>query len=119
MKFIESNHAIEEQKEMVDAINKLETLDVELTVEEGNLISVGWGHEGHHGEYCLQLNKMRNQEAIKKGDYYRYLVAFKSNNDKKEVADQFLKAYKLIYIWLPLLQKLIYFILSIFDWVWL
>ncbi|GKD24939.1 14-3-3 protein 9, partial [Tanacetum coccineum] len=30
-----------------------------------------------------------------KGDYYRYLAEFKSGNDKKEAADQSLKAYQL------------------------
>ncbi|GLJ29138.1 hypothetical protein SUGI_0574580 [Cryptomeria japonica] len=29
-----------------------------------------------------------------KGDYYRYLAEFKSGNERKEVADQSLKAYQ-------------------------
>ncbi|KAI3753015.1 hypothetical protein L2E82_25059 [Cichorium intybus] len=32
---------------------------------------------------------------VRKGDYYRYLAEFKFGNDKKEAADQSLKAYQL------------------------
>ena len=30
----------------------------------------------------------------RKGDYYRYLAEFKSGNERKEAADQSLKAYQ-------------------------
>ncbi|KAI3792536.1 hypothetical protein L2E82_06418 [Cichorium intybus] len=33
---------------------------------------------------------------VRKGDYYRYLAEFKFGNDKKEAADQSLKAYQLL-----------------------
>ena len=32
----------------------------------------------------------------RKGDYYRYLAEFKSGNDRKEAADQSLKAYEVL-----------------------
>nr|GMD35018.1 14-3-3 protein 9 [Ipomoea batatas] len=60
----------ERYDEMVDAMKNVAKMDVELTVEERNLLSVG------------------------KGDYYRYLAEFKAGNDKKEVADLSLKAYE-------------------------
>lgn len=33
----------------------------------------------------------------RKGDYYRYLAEFKSGNERKEAADQSLKAYEVFY----------------------
>lgn len=33
---------------------------------------------------------------IRKGDYYRYLAEFKSGDDRKEAADQSLKAYEVL-----------------------
>ncbi|GLT61131.1 hypothetical protein SLA2020_338570 [Shorea laevis] len=59
--------------EMVDAMKKIAELDVELTGEERNLLSVG---------------------TRTKGDYYRYLAEFKTGNEKKEAADQSMKAYE-------------------------
>ena len=32
--------------------------------------------------------------GCRKGDYYRYLAEFKAGNEKKEAADQSLKAYQ-------------------------
>ena len=32
--------------------------------------------------------------VIRKGDYYRYLAEFKTSNERKEAADQSLKAYQ-------------------------
>jgi len=32
--------------------------------------------------------------CYRKGDYYRYLAEFKSGNDRKEAAEQSLKAYQ-------------------------
>lgn len=32
--------------------------------------------------------------VCRKGDYYRYLAEFKTGNERKEVADQSLKAYE-------------------------
>jgi len=34
---------------------------------------------------------------VRKGDYYRYLAEFKSGNDRKEAAEQSLKAYEVSY----------------------
>ncbi|OMP11242.1 14-3-3 protein, partial [Corchorus capsularis] len=55
---------------MVSAMKKLAELDVEPTVEERNLLSVG------------------------KGDYYRYLAEFKMGDERKEAVDQSMKAYQ-------------------------
>lgn len=35
---------------------------------------------------------------IRKGDYYRYLAEFKTGNERKEAADQSLKAYQVCLI---------------------
>ncbi|XP_050236834.1 14-3-3-like protein GF14 iota isoform X2 [Mercurialis annua] len=116
----------ERYDEMVEAMKKVAKLDVELTVEERNLVSVGyknvigarrasWRIKGycqteeeellkicndilsvidHHllpsattGESTVFYYKM-------KGDYYRYLAEFKSADERKEAADQSLKAYE-------------------------
>lgn len=37
--------------------------------------------------------------GCRKGDYYRYLAEFKSGNEKKEAADQSLKAYQVCVVW--------------------
>lgn len=35
--------------------------------------------------------------TFRKGDYYRYLAEFKTGNERKEAADQSLKAYQVYY----------------------
>lgn len=136
----------ERYDEMVEAMKNVAKLDVELTVEERNLLSVGYknvigarraswrilssieqkeeakGNEQHvkrireyrqkvelelsnicsdimavidehlspsasAGESSVFYHKM-------KGDYYRYLAEFKTGNDRKEAAEQSLKAYQ-------------------------
>jgi len=37
---------------------------------------------------------MLTYSACRKGDYYRYLAEFKTGNEKKEAADQSMKAYE-------------------------
>jgi len=37
---------------------------------------------------------MLTYSAFRKGDYYRYLAEFKIGNEKKEAADQSMKAYE-------------------------
>ncbi|KAJ4782027.1 hypothetical protein LUZ62_021020 [Rhynchospora pubera] len=136
----------ERYDEMVEAMKNVAKLDVELTVEERNLLSVGYknvigsrraswrilssieqkeeakGNEAH----VKRINEYRNKVETEltgicndimavldghlipsatagessvfyykmKGDYYRYLAEFKSGNEKKEAADQSLKAYE-------------------------
>lgn len=136
----------ERYDEMVDAMKKVAKLDVELTVEERNLLSVGYknvigarraswrilssieqkeeakGNEQHVKrirEYrhkvelelsniCSDIMSVIDEHLIPsaypgessvfyqkmKGDYYRYLAEFKTGNDRKEAADQSLKAYQ-------------------------
>lgn len=36
--------------------------------------------------------------GVRKGDYYRYLAEFKASEDRKEAADQSLKAYEVFAI---------------------
>lgn len=136
----------ERYDEMVDAMKKVAKLDVDLTVEERNLLSVGYknvigarraswrilssieqkedakGNEHHVKrirEYrqkveleltgiCSDIMSVLDEHLIPsssagessvfyykmKGDYYRYLAEFKTGNDRKEVADQSLKAYQ-------------------------
>ncbi|KAL9403706.1 hypothetical protein Peur_000678 [Populus x canadensis] len=136
----------ERYDEMVDAMKKVAKLDVELTVEERNLLSVGYknvigarraswrilssieqkeeskGNETNVKrikEYrqkveaeltgiCHDIMTVIDEHLIPsctagestvfyykmKGDYYRYLAEFKSGNERKEAADQSLKAYE-------------------------
>ncbi|KAL9248585.1 14-3-3-like protein [Drosera capensis] len=136
----------ERYDEMVEVMKKVAHLDVELTVEERNLLSVGYknvvgsrraawrilssieqkeeskGNELHVKqirEYrqkvetelttiCGDIMTLIDEHLVPscsgaestvfyykmKGDYYRYLAEFKSGNEKKEVADQSLKAYQ-------------------------
>ncbi|OMO54830.1 hypothetical protein COLO4_16336 [Corchorus olitorius] len=104
--------------------NGLNKLDVELTVEESNLASMGykkcdWRQEGRRGGYCLQLNRRRprilNKKDVTRLKEYRHrvedelaiisflssmniiviwLTEFKAADDRKEAADESLKAYE-------------------------
>lgn len=41
------------------------------------------------------VSRFYNEVIVsRKGDYYRYLAEFKAGDEKKEVADQSLKAYQ-------------------------
>ncbi|XP_020095029.1 14-3-3-like protein GF14 iota [Ananas comosus] len=136
----------ERYDEMVESMKNVAKLDVELTVEERNLLSVGYKNvigarraswrimssieqkeESKGNEqnvklikgYCQkveeELTKICNdilsiidQHLIPssgsgestvfyykmKGDYYRYLAEFKTDQERKEAADQSLKAYQ-------------------------
>ncbi|XP_020104007.1 14-3-3 protein 7-like isoform X2 [Ananas comosus] len=136
----------ERYDEMVDYMKRIARMDVELTSEERNLLSVGYKNvigvrraswrilsslvqkEAEEGseqnvkmikEYLTrvedELAKISNDilsiiaihllpssttgESIvffykMKGDYYRYLAEFKTGNDRKEFADQSVKAYQ-------------------------
>ncbi|XP_020273272.1 14-3-3 protein 9-like isoform X2 [Asparagus officinalis] len=124
----------ERYDEMVDLMKSVAKLDVELTVEERNLLSVGYknvigeqkeeskGNENHvkkikeyRGKVESELSKICNDIMLvidehlipsasagessvfyykMKGDYYRYLAEFKTGNERKEVAEESLKAYQ-------------------------
>lgn len=136
----------ERYDEMVESMKNVAKLDVELTVEERNLLSVGYKNvigarraswrilssieqkEESRGneqnvkrikEYrqkvelelsniCGDIMKVIDEHLIPscsagestvffykmKGDYYRYLAEFKSGQERKEAADQSLKAYE-------------------------
>ncbi|CAA7402344.1 unnamed protein product [Spirodela intermedia] len=136
----------ERYDEMVESMKKVASLGVELSVEERNLLSVGYknvigarraswrilssieqkeetkGNEQNVRkikEYrqqvetelsgiCTDITTVIDEHLIPsatagessvfyykmKGDYYRYLAEFKSASEKKEAADQSLKAYE-------------------------
>ncbi|BFG19307.1 hypothetical protein CerSpe_055810 [Prunus speciosa] len=136
----------ERYDEMVEAMKKVSKLDVELTGEERNLVSVGYKNvigarrvswrilssiEQKEEAKGSEQNAMRIKEYRQrvedelakichdiltvidyhllpsastgestvfyqkmKGDYYRYLAEFKAGDDRKEAADQSLKAYE-------------------------
>ncbi|KAG8632930.1 14-3-3 protein 7 isoform X1 [Manihot esculenta] len=136
----------ERYDEMVEAMKKVAKLDVELTVEERNLVSVGYKNvigarraswrilssieqkeeakgnehnvkrikeyrqrvEDELAKICNDILSVIDQHLLPssttgestvfyykmKGDYYRYLAEFKAGDDRKEAADQSLKAYE-------------------------
>ncbi|XP_059664143.1 14-3-3-like protein D [Cornus florida] len=136
----------ERYEEMVDSMKKIAKLDVELTVEERNLLSVGYKNviggrraswrilssieqkeeakgneqnskrikeyrqkvESELSSICSDIMNVIDEHLIPassagestvffykmKGDYYRYLAEFMSADEKKEAADQSLKAYQ-------------------------
>ncbi|KAL2524254.1 14-3-3-like protein GF14 mu [Abeliophyllum distichum] len=136
----------ERYDEMVDAMKKVAKLDVELTVEERNLLSVGYKNvigarraswrilssieqkedakgneknvnrikeyrqkvESELSNICSDIMAVIDEHLIPsssgsestvffykmKGDYYRYLAEFKSGGDRKEAAEESLKAYQ-------------------------
>lgn len=131
---------------MVEAMKRVAKLDVELTVEERNLLSVGYKNvigarraswrimssieqkeeakgndhnvkrikeyrqkvEAELSKICHDIMTIIDEHLIPssnigestvfyykmKGDYYRYLAEFKTGNERKEAADQSLKAYQ-------------------------
>lgn len=52
-------------------------------------------------------------EYDRKGDYYRYLAEFKASDDRKETADQSLKAYEVFYA----TSRVLCFILFLFHFL--
>ncbi|CAM6069116.1 unnamed protein product [Sphagnum tenellum] len=136
----------ERYDEMVEAMKKVAKLDVELTVEERNLLSVGYKNvigarraswrimssieqkeeskgndknvrcikdyrhkvEEELSKICSDILSIIDQHLVPssstgestvfyykmKGDYYRYLAEFKTGSERKEAADQSLKAYE-------------------------
>jgi len=136
----------ERYDEMVEAMKRVAKLDVELTVEERNLLSVGYKNvigarraswrimssieqkeeakgndhnvkrireyrqkvEAELSKICHDIMTIIDEHLIPsssvgestvfyykmKGDYYRYLAEFKTGNERKEAADQSLKAYQ-------------------------
>ncbi|KAK3431198.1 hypothetical protein EUGRSUZ_E02747 [Eucalyptus grandis] len=137
----------ERYDEMVEAMKNVAKLDVELTVEERNLLSVGYKNvigarraswrilssieqkedskgnehnvkkikeyrqkvEAELANICGDVMKVIDEHLIPscaggestvffykmKGDYYRYLAEFKAGDDRKEAAEQSMKAYEL------------------------
>lgn len=136
----------ERYDEMVDAMKKLASLNVDFTVEERNLFSVGYKNvvgarraswrilssieqkeeskgnevnvkrirdyrhkvETELSDICHDVMRVVDDHLIPfssssestafyykmKGDYYRYLAEFKTGGERKEAADQSLKAYE-------------------------
>ncbi|XP_019444986.1 PREDICTED: 14-3-3-like protein C [Lupinus angustifolius] len=136
----------ERYEEMVEAMKNVAKLNVELTVEERNLLSVGYKNvvgarraswrilssieqkeeskgndvnvkrireyrqkvESELDKICSDIMIVIDEHLIPsgpggepsvffykmKGDYYRYLAEFKSGDDRKEAADQSMKAYQ-------------------------
>ncbi|KAI4307397.1 hypothetical protein L6164_030594 [Bauhinia variegata] len=136
----------ERYDEMVEAMKKVAQLDVELTMEERNLLSVGYKNvigarraswrilssieqkeeakgnelnvkrikdyrqrvEDELSKICYDILSVIDKHLLPssssgestvfyykmKGDYCRYLAEFKSVDDRKEAADQSLKAYE-------------------------
>uniref|UniRef100_A0A2P2NLV2 14-3-3 domain-containing protein n=1 Tax=Rhizophora mucronata TaxID=61149 RepID=A0A2P2NLV2_RHIMU len=136
----------ERYDEMVDAMKRVAKLAVGLTVEERNMLSVGYKNvigarraswrilssieqkeeskgnevsvkrikeyrrkvESELSSICSDIMVLIDEHLIPssgvgessvyyykmKGDYYRYLAEFKTGGEKKEAADQSLKAYE-------------------------
>ncbi|MED6112016.1 14-3-3-like protein GF14-C [Stylosanthes scabra] len=135
----------ERYEEMVDAMKNVAKLNVELTVEERNLLSVGYKNvvgsrraswrilssieqkeeakgnnvsvqrikdyrkkvESELSNICSDIMDVIDNHLIPmasgessvffnkmKGDYYRYLAEFKAGDERKEAADQSMKAYQ-------------------------
>ncbi|KAL7163756.1 hypothetical protein ACSBR2_039804 [Camellia fascicularis] len=136
----------ERYEEMVESMKEVAKLDVELTVEERNLVSVGYKNvigarraswrimssieqkeeskENKHNVKLIKVYRQKVEDELSKicsdiltiidkhlipssnsveatvfyykmkGDYYRYLAEFKSDQERKEVAEQSLKGYE-------------------------
>ncbi|CAI0463085.1 unnamed protein product [Linum tenue] len=79
-------------------MKKVAKLDCELTVEERNLLSVGYknviGARRASWRIMSSIEQKDGLILIRKGDYFRYLAEFKTESEKKEAADQSLKGYE-------------------------
>ncbi|KAE8700540.1 14-3-3-like protein D [Hibiscus syriacus] len=86
--------------DMVTSMKKLAELDVELTVEERNLLSVGYknviGARRASWRILSSIEQRKRAKGVSrmKGGYYRYMAEFKTDDERKEAADQSLKAYQ-------------------------
>nr|CAI5845867.1 unnamed protein product [Callosobruchus analis] len=94
---------------MVEAMKKVAKLDVELTVEERNLLSVAYKNViGARRASWRIISSIEQKEESKggddklemirqyrgQGDYHRYLAEFATGNDRKDAAEHSLVAYK-------------------------
>ncbi|KAK3042318.1 hypothetical protein RJ639_002364 [Escallonia herrerae] len=147
---IRSNDLVLDAAEMVDCMKKVAKLDVELTIEERNLLSVGYKNvigarraswrimssieqkeESKGNEQNVKLIKGHRQKVEEelfkicsdiltiidkhlipssgsgeatvfyykmKGDYYRYLAEFKTDQERKESSEQSLKGYEACFV---------------------
>lgn len=137
----------ERYEEMIESMNNVAKLDVELTIEERNLLSVGYKNvigarraswrimssieqkeeskgnennvklikgyrknvEDELTKICSDILSIIDQHLIPsaksgestvfynkmKGDYYRYLAEFKTDQERKNAAEQSLKGYQI------------------------
>ncbi|CAL9103939.1 unnamed protein product [Musa textilis] len=84
---------------MAESMKKVAKLDVELTAEERNLLSVGYKNViGARRASWRIMSSIEQKEESKgneqNGDYYRYIAEFKTEEERKEAADQSLKGYQ-------------------------
>merc|ERR1711946_60169 len=111
----------ERYDEMVESMKKVASMDVELTVEERNLLSVAYKNvigarraswriisSIELKDICSDILSVLEKHLIPsattgeskvfyykmKGDYHRYLAEFATENDRKEAAENSLMAYK-------------------------
>ncbi|CAL1265368.1 unnamed protein product [Larinioides sclopetarius] len=79
-------------------MKKVASLDLELTVEERNLLSVAYKNVIGARRASWRIISSIEQKACflicRKGDYHRYLAEFATGNDRKEAAENSLVAYK-------------------------
>ncbi|CAO2593929.1 14-3-3 protein epsilon [Lemmus lemmus] len=79
-------------------MKKVAGMDVELTVEERNLLSVAYKNViGARRASWRIISSIEQKEVFyykMKGDYHRYLAEFATGNDRKEAAENNLVAYK-------------------------
>ncbi|CAI0557959.1 unnamed protein product [Linum tenue] len=78
---------------MVDAMKKLASLNVELTVEERNLLSVGYKNVIGARRASWRILSSIEQKEEGKGNEQN-VKRIKGYRQKKEVADQSMKAYQ-------------------------
>ncbi|CAN1295647.1 14-3-3-like protein GF14 iota [Linum perenne] len=97
----------ERYEEMVECMKKVAKLDCELTVEERNLLSVGYKNViGARRASWRIMSSIEQKEESKgneqnlihqlsrKGDYFRYLAEFKTESERKDAAEKSLKGYE-------------------------
>ncbi|CAO2639882.1 14-3-3 protein epsilon [Lemmus lemmus] len=92
---------------MVESMKKVAGMDVELTLEERNLLSVAYKNViGARIASCRIISSIEQKEETAntgeskvfyykmKGDYHRYLAEFATGNDRKEATENSLVVYK-------------------------